>query len=172
MKKIYIREGRSFKETTFQDVQSPCNIGQYYNSDGTFTRSRTDLSIGLCINQTFEMYTICSLYDAYASGNSAATIEESMLYAKAMFNGEGRLGTFMEHIIASTKFAGILNIQPQRQYWMKDEDHKNKVFVYYKSFAQRLGENTLDSILNITATIPTLLTSYIYTRPFCDVKVI
>jgi len=49
--KIYVREGRCFK-------QLPNHVGEYYNSDCTFTKERTQSSIGMCVLQEGTTCTI------------------------------------------------------------------------------------------------------------------
>ena len=99
-KKLYFREGRRF-------VQIQDCTGMYYNRDGSFSKEKTNTSIGLCVLQTPTKRIIYQLND----NPPRMSYEKAKKYCKTQFEGNGILPAIDILYYAYTKFR---NIFPKR----------------------------------------------------------
>ena len=65
MKHFYIKEGNDYKEILYA-------VGMYYNSDGSFTDTFNENSIGICVEQDYEKRVICIMKNAQRFGYKEA----------------------------------------------------------------------------------------------------
>ena len=105
-KQYYIREGRRFIKA---DVPSVVDYrGMYYNVDGTFSKERTNDSIGVCIIQTPTEAIVCSLKEWTLSRNEVKNLLKEHI--------TWRLGEQEERHIAIKYYRQILNLQRGVEY--------------------------------------------------------
>lgn len=107
-KQYYVREGRRFVKTDVPRVVD--HRGEYYNEDGSFSKERTSVSIGLCIMQTPTECIICRL-----SKNEKVSYPTAKNYLRGRV---WRLGTQEELLTAFKKYRSQLNLSFYTDYWV------------------------------------------------------
>lgn len=113
---MYIRDGRRFVKASLQTQFKQNDMrGQYYNEDGTFSITRKQNSIGLCIIQNPTEYVICSLCDL----NEDYDHELAENIVNYSFAGKGRLPTLSELTIAFQEYNRILKFELYSVYWTR-----------------------------------------------------
>ena len=65
MKQFYIKEDNDYKEILYA-------VGMYYNSDGSFTDTFNENSIGICVEQDYEKRVICIMKNTQIFGYKEA----------------------------------------------------------------------------------------------------
>lgn len=88
--KYYIRKGRRFVE-----VES--KVGMYYNKDGTFTSTKFEDSIGICVIDDFKKIVVASICKAPFEMNW----DNANKFCKTISGGRWHLPSLEELLIAT-----------------------------------------------------------------------
>lgn len=111
-KKIYIREGRRFKQ-----LQN--HVGEYYNSNCKFTKERTKSSLGICVLQEG---TTCTIAEFRVAKN--ISWDEAMKTAERI----GRHLPTQKEVLALT---GHEEFKHDHFEWLQTEFNSERAWLWY-----------------------------------------